>query len=168
VSGGGAVVQMPGCLSYAVVLRADGGVVGGGITATHRYVLARVAEAASQAAGRPVVHQGDSDLAVNDRKCCGNAQRRLRQAVLVHGTFLLNADLTWMDRLLPAPSRQPEYRRGRAHRDFVVNLGVAVEALEASLGAVWGAARALTSWPEEPTARLAREKYGRAEWNLKH
>ena len=111
--------------------------------------------------------EGDTDLAWGSRKCAGNAQRRLPHALLFHGCFLLHADLTWIERLLPLPSRAPAYRAGRAHRDFLVNLALPAEAVKAAVRAAWGATSDAVDWPRSRVAPLVREKYATEAWNLK-
>ncbi len=65
------------------------------------------------------------------------------------------------------PSRQPEYRAGRAHPEFLVNLGVPAQKLKAALVQAWGAGAPLTNVPFVAIERLVSEKYRRSEWNLK-
>jgi lipoate-protein ligase A len=36
---------------------------------------------------------------------------------------LINADLSLIDRYLKHPPREPDYRRGRSHLDFVMSVG---------------------------------------------
>jgi lipoate-protein ligase A len=77
-----------------------------------------------------------SDLAIGDRKFAGHAQRRTRTTLLHHGTILYDFDLGCVGRLLREPARQPAYRRGRSHADFLVNVPLALEALLARLRGV--------------------------------
>src|SRR5207249_4506248 len=72
-----------------------------------------------------IVVRGHTDLAMAGRKFSGNAQRRRRRSLLFHGTFLLNFDLALVSRLLPMPSKQPDYRQRRAHDEFLINLDIA-------------------------------------------
>lgn len=168
VSGGGTVVQMPGCLNYAVVLRLDRAPELATIGGANRFVLDRIGRAVEQASHAKVrvTLCGDTDLACDGRKFAGNAQRRRRQALLVHGALLLTAELDWIDRLLPMPSREPAYRAGRSHREFVMNLQLPRADVVAALRRVWGAERMATDWPRATVERLVGEQYGRATWNL--
>jgi lipoate-protein ligase A len=63
--------------------------------------------------------------------------------------------------------RQPEYRAGREHREFVTNLPVSIDALRAALRTAWPTTNSLTAWPRELTERLVAERYSRDEWNLR-
>jgi lipoate-protein ligase A len=87
--------------------------------------------------------RGTSDVAVEDRKISGNAQARRWKASLVHGTLLVDFDFELAEKLLLHPPREPEYRRGRSHRDFLVTLralGVHVDRAlieKMAIGAAW-------------------------------
>jgi lipoate-protein ligase A len=87
----------------------------------HRYVLERIA-AAIERAGAPAAVRGHGDLVIGERKCGGSAQRRLKQWFMVHCSILLEFAIERIDRYLAIPGRQPDYRRGRAHQDFLCNL----------------------------------------------
>lgn len=131
-SGGGTVVIGPGALNVSVVLPESSAPGLSAVDAAHRYVLDRMA-AAIRGLGRPVDVLGHGDLVLADRKCAGSAQRRLRTCFLVHCSILYDFDLDRIGRYLKPPDRQPEYRRGRLHHEFVANLGLSrfglVEAL---------------------------------------
>lgn len=174
VSGGGTVVQAPGCLNYALVLRLDRDPKLATIPGTNRFIMERQAAAVRAAwrgewrvANGLVECCGDTDLAVSALKFSGNAQRRRQTALLFHGTFLLSADLALIERLLPLPSRQPGYRAGRSHRDFLTNLGVPTPSLKNALRSAWSARDALVEWPRAEVERLAQEKYATDPWNRK-
>jgi lipoate-protein ligase A len=62
------------------------------------------------------------------------------------------------------PSRQPDYRQGRAHSDFVGNLPLARQILVHLLQQAWRADRLLENWPRDLTERLLREKYVQDCW----
>jgi len=164
-SGGGTILQGPGCLNYSLALIIDGRPPLETITGANRHVLERQREAVASVLQRVVEIQGCTDLAVGGLKFSGNAQRRKRHALLFHGTFLLRFDLTLMDRFLKMPSRQPDYRRGRPHAGFLMNLDVAASAVKNALREVWGARGPMSDVPD--CRRLTVEKYDRVDWNLK-
>src|SRR5712691_11540818 len=89
--------------------------------------------------GGPVTVEGFTDLAVNGLKFSGNAQRRKRRCLLFHGTFLLDFDLSLVQKLLRPPSRQPAYRANRSHADFLTVVGWQASAIKAALQKVWNA-----------------------------
>jgi len=150
-SGGGTVLQGPGCLSYALVLPLTLHPDLNDIRSTHRFILERMARALHR--WEPAtVFRGISDLAIDGRKVSGNAQRRKRNALLVHGTLLHAMQPDLIARYLKQPARQPDYRHDRPHETFLRTIDVAPEHLKQAIAEVWGAASPLLHWPE---ARMA-------------
>jgi len=166
-TGGGTVLQGPGCFNYSLVLRIEGSTPLQSITATNDYVLRRHKEALAALLRAPVEQQGHTDLAIGGLKFSGNAQRRRRNCFLFHGSFLLHLDLGLLEKALPLPARQPQYRLNRSHRDFLMNLKTPPHLLRLALQKAWVADTPLAPIPFERISSLAREKYGRDEWNLK-
>jgi lipoate---protein ligase len=138
-SGGGTVLLGPGCLNYALVLRFDKSGPLASISGTNSYVMERNRQALTAALGFPVTVRGFTDLAVNDLKFSGNAQRRKRRALVFHGTFLLNFDLDRIGRMLPMPSTEPSYRQFRSHQTFLKNLNIPSAKVKAALQIAWSA-----------------------------
>jgi lipoate-protein ligase A len=137
-SGGGAVVIGPGCLCFSLALPIPHATSSLGISGVTRAVMRRLAQGLSTA-GVPVAVQGVSDLVIGDLKFCGNAQRWRRRAFLHHGTILYDFDLARISRYLREPARQPEYRRGRSHHEFVTNLNRSRAELIDRLRETWNA-----------------------------
>jgi lipoate-protein ligase A len=135
------------------------------ITAANRHIMGRHRDALSALLGRPVRVQGHTDLSLGGLKFSGNAQRRKRHALIFHGTFLLRFDLSLMEKFLPPPSRQPDYREGRPHGLFLMNLPASAGAVKNALRQTWSAGTALEVVPD--CQRLIAEKYSRDDWNLK-
>ena len=63
------------------------------------------------------------DLLLGSRKVAGLALKRGRNAMLLHGTILVAADLDLIAQALQHPKREPAYRAGRSHEDFLENIG---------------------------------------------
>lgn len=137
-SGGGAVVIGPGCLCFSLALPIPGHHAELGISGITRAVMQHLA-ASLAVPHEDVQVQGISDLVLRNRKFSGNSQRWLRTAFLHHGTILYEFDLERLERYLNQPSRQPEYRQGRPHREFVTNLTRPRESLIRSLAGTWNA-----------------------------
>jgi lipoate-protein ligase A len=66
---------------------------------------------------------GICDLVLEDRKVGGAAMYRARDLVYYSTTLLLAPRTDLMARYLPHPPREPAYRRGRDHADFVGAIG---------------------------------------------
>jgi lipoate-protein ligase A len=166
-SGGGAVLQGPGCLNYSLVLRLDSDPRLATITGANTCILERHRDALAEVLHAPVRLEGHTDLSIGGLKFSGNSQRRRNQALLFHGTILLRLDTGMVEKTLRAPSKQPAYRAGRSHFDFITNLKVPPQLIKTSLAAAWNAVEPLQDFPTSRTAALARERYGLDEWNLK-
>ena len=166
-SGGGTVLQGPGCLNYSLVLKIDGDGASRDIRATNEYVMHRHRAALAKLTGKKVAVQGHTDLTLGELKFSGNSQRRKRKYLLFHGTFLLDFDLARIDRWLAIPEKQPTYRQNRPHSSFVINLGIPAGRIKRSLETAWGAKSALKTVPRDGIRKLSGEKYSRDEWNLK-
>jgi lipoate-protein ligase A len=63
------------------------------------------------------------------------------------------------------PPRQPDYRDGRPHDAFVMNLPLSAAALREALISGWQVKGTLDDWPRELTAKLAADRYSQASWN---
>lgn len=166
-SGGGTILQGPGCLNYNLVLRRDRERELATITGTTRAILRRHIAAISPFLAGRISREGDSDLAIEGKKFSGNAQRRLSACVQMHGTLLLDFDIRSLELYLREPDRQPAYRSGRSHREFVANVPLRSELVRDLLASAWNA----TGPPAEPplslAGRLVNERYGKEEWNWK-
>jgi len=165
-SGGAAVVTGPGCLMYAVVLDYARRPLLRAVDHAHHFVL-RTLVGALGALVPSVRCQGTSDLVAGDRKFSGNSLRCKRRHLLYHGTLLYDFPLELIDRYLSMPPRQPDYRSGRSHDDFVANLPLEAEAIREALRTAWDAREPCDAWPRELTERLAAEKFSQAEWNAR-
>jgi lipoate-protein ligase A len=167
-SGGGTVLQGPGCLNYALILRIGSDGPTRSISTANRFVVERN-RAAIQAAQNEfkISVCGHTDLVMNGLKFSGNSQRRRKRFLLFHGTFLLNLDLSLVSELLPMPSRRPDYRENRPHAGFLTNLNVPATVVKAALQKAWNAELPLKNPPLEKIAALACGKYASTEWNFK-
>jgi len=167
-SGGGTVLQGPGCLNYSVILRFDDPASPlATITGANRFILDRIRHALEPLTGQPVEREGDTDLVIGGRKFSGNAQRRRRTHLLFHGTFLLKFDLPRIARCLRMPSKQPKYRDDRSHLDFLANLPLSVAAVKRALSAAWDAREPLPTIPRAAIKQLVLERYSTEAWNRK-
>jgi len=166
-SGGGTVLQGPGCLNYSVVLKITEAGPLAGISGTNFFVLGKIQNALATLLKTPPAIRGSSDLCLGALKFSGNAQRRKRTHLLFHGTLLLDFNLPFISELLPLPSKQPDYRADRRHDEFLMNLPLAASKVKAALLRIWEAEAPFDAPLKERIDKLAAEKYSRPEWNLK-
>jgi lipoate-protein ligase A len=180
-SGGGTVVQGPGCLNYNLTLRIDEGGPLATVTGTNQFVMERNRAALEKLLGVRVSVQGHTDLAfaadvdqpstLNSQltwlKFSGNAQRRRRCALVFHGTILHHFDLGLLDALLRFPSAQPAYRENRQHTAFVRNIPASAEMIREALRSAWNAKACAEEIPHDHIAKLVDEHYAHRDWNFR-
>ena len=163
-SGGGTVLQGPGCLDFALVLSLEDRPELRDVTRSYVHILETVAAAVAPG---EILQSGTSDLPRGAFKVSGNAQKRTRDMLVHHGTLLYDFDIDAMARYLREPERQPDYRRRRPHGEFVRNLPVARATIAARLALAWDAVESADTaeylaLPD--VARLVREKYADPAW----
>jgi lipoate-protein ligase A len=120
-SGGGTVVITEGTVQYAFLLPHDEATTIGEVKAACNAIVKRALGEAGIAAALETDPSGD--LRAGDRKVGGLALRRRRHATMLHGTLLVEADLKGIAALLRHPAREPAWRQGRPHLEFLANLG---------------------------------------------
>lgn len=120
--GGGTVVLSPGVLVLSLVKHVK-----------HRYHFAeyffQINEIMIDALrGCGVEHlrqRGISDICLGDRKIAGSSMYRSKTLLFYTASLMVENDVTLLDRYLKHPSKEPEYRQGRPHREFVTTLAAA-------------------------------------------
>jgi len=163
ISGGAAVLVGPGFLMYSLVLDLQARPELRSLTQAHGAVLGRMAAALGRLL--PAVRcQGISDLALDGRKFSGNSLRYRKNHLLYHGTILYAFDLQLVDRCLKMPPRQPDYRQGRGHTQFLTNVPLHPAAIRQALIEAWDVHSSRQHWPAELTARLVAERYSQPSW----
>ena len=166
-SGGGTVLQGPGCLNYALILRIHGDSPLANITEANAFIMNRSRNALNSLLDGKVLIQGHTDLTLQARKFSGNSQRRKRHFLLFHGSFLLDLDLALVEQTLHLPSKQPQYRHSRGHKDFLTNLNLPARSIKEALQRVWNAGDTLGDIPQQRIEQLVQKKYAAEAWNFK-
>ena len=114
--GGCAVLLDPGNLVVSLAFPAEGT---GRITRAFDASLAWLLRGLEAAGFRDIRREGISDLAQGDRKVGGTCLYRKTGLVYFSATLLAAPDLDLVERILPHPPREPAWRRGRPHREFM-------------------------------------------------
>lgn len=168
-SGGGAVVQGRGCFNYGLVLQMSRTPELRSVTQANRWIMERLRDSLAGISSAPLAVQGHTDLTLETtagwRKFSGNAQRRRQQALLFHGTLLLDFDLSLLEDCLRHPSAEPPYRTGRSHAEFVSNTGWPRGTVVAALRTGWQAEQEAGTIPWGRVRHLVAERYGQTSWN---
>lgn len=141
--GGGAVYLDTGCVCVAWRLpKRDGWAIRDYFGAGN----ALATRAVREAFGIETVPRGISDLAVETpaglRKILGSSLHMPRGHALYLASILVATPVAKLDRYLRHPSREPDYRAGRSHADFVANLSTlnpaaTPEAVKEAIGRAW-------------------------------
>jgi lipoate---protein ligase len=166
-SGGGTILQGPGCLNYALVLKLENRPLFQDIAKTNILVMRRLQQALEPLLDATVSVQGFTDLALGTQKFSGNAQYRKRRALLFHGTFLLDFDIPLIEKLLLPPAKQPSYRQNRSHEEFLTNLSLSPAAVKAALKQSWNVSEELKDIPLGTIEMLVKKRYSTDDWNLR-
>lgn len=127
MGGGGAVLLSPACACVGLRFARRKGVT------LHDYFEAGselIKRTVAKAFGLDLKTHGISDLALADsagrlRKVAGCSLYMPRDFALYLASILVNPDLGEIATYLSHPSREPDYRSGRDHGDFLVGLGEA-------------------------------------------
>ena len=136
-SGGGTVLQGQGCLNYSLIISKERHLHLSLIRKSYQFILDKLIDALD-GRGIKAVYHPISDMAVGERKFSGNAQKRGKNFILHHGTILYSFPLEKIERYLKIPRDIPEYRRGRGHLDFVMNLPLTQAELKTIIAQAFG------------------------------
>lgn len=123
ISGGGTVLHTLGNLNYSLFVSLHDFPDFFNVSLSYDKLLSAIAAGI----GPKVAVRGYSDLGYgvrgDTRKFSGNAQCRKRDWLMLHGTLVYSkralARIPWF---LKMPPKQPEYRAGRSHREFMTNV----------------------------------------------
>lgn len=120
-SGGRSVLVGPGTLQYSFALPYSLAPELASIGGAKRFCNALLLGALER--GDELEQDESGDLVLDGRKVAGLALRRRRNAMLLHGTILIDANVELIASALRRPVREPTYRDGRGHLEFLANLG---------------------------------------------
>ncbi|MSR30515.1 MAG: lipoate--protein ligase family protein [Gemmataceae bacterium] len=160
-SGGGTVVLGPGCLLFSLILDAEAREELGSIRGSYCVIMQSLVRALPLPG---LSHDGISDLELEGRKVSGNSQQRKRRFLLHHGTLLYRLDPGLAQKYLLHPPREPSYRKGRDHGEFLGNLPLEKGQLVGKLQEEWQALESAPEWNRDEVIYLAKEKYALESW----
>ena len=159
-SGGGTVLLGPGCLCFSLVLSYEHAPRLNEIPAINRYILARIAKALTpvrfRVGGRDERPRGQRREVFRQRPAAKTELSSSTTARCCAASTLRSYRNTSTHRNV-----QPDYRRARAHAEFVANLPLSVEEAKRLLIAEWQPEGDYSPVPLEHTRELCVEKYTR-------
>jgi lipoate-protein ligase A len=117
--GGGTVVLYPGILVVSLVTHVK-----------HQYQFKNyfrqindmIIEALEIVGISGLNQQGHSDICIHEKKILGSSMYRSKEILFYTASLMVSNDLHIIDRYLKHPSKEPEYRRGRSHQDFLTTI----------------------------------------------
>lgn len=166
-SGGASIVAGPDCLMYSVVLDLVARPELRSVDEAHRFVIGHLA-AAIQTQRAEIQWQGICDLTLDSKKFSGNSLRIARNHLLYHGTVLQRVDRELVQRCLLTAPRQPDYREGRDHDEFVTSITIDPVQFCDALADRYGAGDIMQDWPVAEMESLYESKYAKSEWHWRH
>lgn len=114
LSGGGTVYQDSGSVQYAFIEKRDGEI-------DFKRYLAPIINALKEL-GIPAEADGRNDICVGGKKVSGNAQYRVGDITIHHGTLLFSADIGEMERATRPPEYKISSKSIKSVRERVVNM----------------------------------------------
>ena len=132
ISGGGTVLQGPGCLNYSLILSYESNPLLKDIGKSYKFILDKICNSLRNLSIR-ADFEPISDMALEGKKFSGNAQVRKRKYMLHHGTILYNFSIGMVEKYLNMPKDEPHYRQGRSHSDFLTNINVGTDDIKQAI-----------------------------------
>ncbi len=118
-SGGEAVVLSPDMLVISVKLPVENPLK------THQYfrlINNSIIDALHKSGISDVHQKGISDISIGIKKILGSSIYRKEKTVFYHAVLNISGSVAIISRYLKHPSKEPDYRKGRDHAEFVTSL----------------------------------------------
>jgi len=71
---------------------------------------------------KDVVHKGISDLAIGNKKILGSSIYHKKDKIFYHAVLNVSESIENIEKYIRHPQREPDYRKGREHGEFVTSL----------------------------------------------
>lgn len=116
--GGGTVVLGKGCLILTFAFYAKN------VFGNNKYfqIINQLwINALIEAGCQNLTQNGISDICVNNKKIAGTSIFRKKHLLVYQGSLLVDPDMNLISKLLAHPSKEPEYRQGRKHNEFLTS-----------------------------------------------
>lgn len=118
-SGGEAVVLSPNVLVISMLFR---NVAFGNSQTWFRNINSRIMAALSGLGVKDMSYRGISDIAIGEKKILGSGIYRKKTMLFYHAVLNIAEPVSTMTKYLRHPGREPDYRKGRTHEEFVTSL----------------------------------------------
>ena len=118
--GGGAVVLMPGILCITISFKSNAHFSPYYFFKKINLFIIKLLE--EQYLIPQLFFKGISDITINNAKILGCSIFKSRNKFHYQGSLLVNPELTKIAKYLRHPTKEPDYRAGREHTDFVTSV----------------------------------------------
>ncbi len=81
-----------------------------------------IIESLERAGVKNLAMRGISDIAIDGKKILGSSIYRSKEALLYHSVLNFGEPASTFEKYLKYPSKEPDYREGRKHSEFVTSL----------------------------------------------
>jgi lipoate-protein ligase A len=118
-SGGEAVILSPKTVVISVKMKVDN------VLKTHSYfkkINGKIIEALSNLGVKNLQMNGISDISIGSLKILGSSIYRYQNTVFYHAVLNNSESIKKIEKYLKHPKREPDYRKGRSHTEFVTSL----------------------------------------------
>jgi len=118
-SGGETVILTPATIAFTVAKRFPEMIQ---FRDFFRMVNGRVITALEELGVSRLGSKGISDITIGNRKILGSSMRKVNNKLVYHAVLNLGEDPALFARYLRHPGREPDYREGRSHSEFVTSM----------------------------------------------
>ncbi len=118
-SGGETVVLTPNTLVISIKITLE---KFANPSAHFRYFNGKIIEGLSGLGVKNLYYRGISDIAIGDKKILGSSIYRRRKILFYHAVLNVSEVIETIERYIKHPTREPGYRNGRSHQEFVTSL----------------------------------------------
>jgi len=118
-TGGQSVVLTPKTLVIAVLHNED---ILSPPRVLFRKINSKIILALEQLGVKHLSYKGISDIAIGEKKILGSAIYRNKEKNFYHAVLNISESPDIFERYLKHPIKEPDYRNGRSHKDFVTSL----------------------------------------------
>ena len=118
--GGGAVLLFPGVLVLSASFKKDNRAVD--LMGFLEESVEKIKEGILNYMEVPLAIRGNGDLCIRDKKILGSSIHSTKDYITYYCTLIIRGNLNQISEYLLHPSKEPEYRKGRKHEDFITSI----------------------------------------------
>lgn len=118
--GGGAVVFFKGVAIFSYSLKKGNKAVD--LMEFLNLCVERIKEGLERVVDIKFAIKGSGDLCIGDKKILGSSIYSSKEYITYYCTLIVKGDISLISKYLGYPSKEPSYRKGRKHEDFVTSI----------------------------------------------